>query len=167
MTACRVFFALCASLAAFSSYGCEEGSTTRIGPSRIASNARFVSSSVSVQSTDISAVPVPGGVCPFASPFFAPFNLVVQSDGIADMRLQQVQMQFVDVFGVGESFRTVSGAELSTLFGSTLIPAFGTRTFPFTLPFGCAAGPVGFLNIVALTESGGRAGKVSLRMHVR
>ena len=167
MSACRVFIALCVSLAALSSYGCEDGTTTRLGPSRVSPDGRFVSSSVSVESTDISALSIPGAVCPVNSPFLAPVNLVVRADQASDMRLQQVQMQFVDVRGVSESFRNISGLELSTLFGSTLVPAFATRTFPFALPFGCIGAPAGIVNIVVVTDSPGHDGTVSLRVKVR
>ena len=165
--ACRVFIALCVSLAAISSSGCDDGNRTRIGPSSVSSRARFVSSSVSVQSTEITAVPSPVSFCPFISPFFAPFTLVISADSVAAVQLQQVQMQFVDSFGIGEGFRTINTNELSSLFGSTIVPAFGTRAFPFQMPFGCAGGPAGVVNVIAVTESDGRAGNVSLRMHVR
>lgn len=168
MTACRVFIALCVSLAALSSFGCEDGNTTRIGPSRINSRApSFVSSSVNVQSVDISALSVPGSVCPVTSPFFAPFNLVIQAGGAAELHLQQVQMQFVDILGSAESFTELGSPQLATMFGTTVIPPFATRTFPFALPFGCAAGRVGVVNIVAVTDADGHAGTISLRVNVR
>ena len=154
-------------LAALSSFGCYDGGATSIGPSSVNRDARFVSSSVTVPN-DVTIVPVPAAFCPFASPFLIPASVVVRADGASDLRLRQMQLRFVDMAGVTGGFRTIDGAELTTLFGSTLIPAFGTRTFPVTLPFGCVGGTTGTLFIeVTSLDLVGRQNMSSVQLHVR
>ncbi len=154
-------------LTALSSFGCDDGDPTRIGPSSVSRNARFVSSSVTV-ADQVAIVPVPAAFCPFASPFFIPASVVVRADGASDLQLRQMQLRFVDMAGVTGGFRTIDGAELTTLFGSTLIPAFGARTFPVTLPFGCVGGTTGTLFIdVTSFDLTGRQNLSSVQMHVR
>ena len=149
MSSCRAFVSefLCVSLAALSSFACDDGNATRIGPSSVQTDARFVSRSVTVTPDLIAAVPVPGAFCPAVSPFLLPLSLVIRADGATDLFLREVQMQFFDAAGTRGAFRTINGPELSTLFGSTLIPAFGSRTFPVSLPFGCIGGHTGNLAI--------------------
>lgn len=158
---------LCIPLAALSSYGCDDGSATRIGPSSVNTDARFVSRSVSVPS-EITAVAVPGAFCPTISPFLAPLSLVIRADAATDLLLHEVQLQFVDIAGVRGGFRTISGTELTTLFGSSLVPAFGTRTFPVSLPFGCVGARTGtmFIQVVAF-DTAGRQDMTSMRVSVR
>ena len=158
---------LCIPLAALSSYGCDDGSATRIGPSSVNTEARFVSKSVTVPS-EITAVPVPAAFCPFVSPFLAPVSVAIRADGASDLQLRALQLQFVDSVGVRGAFRMFDGAQLSTMFGSTLIPAFGTRTFPVSLPFGCVGGVTGTLFIsVASSDLAGRDSMTSVRVNVR
>jgi hypothetical protein len=174
MFSCRALVAplLSISLVALSSYACDDGNTTRIGPSTLQTNtigtqARFVSRLDSVQN-EITAVAVPAAFCPFASPLLAPVSVVMRGDGRSDLQLREMQLQFVDTAGVRGAFRTINGPELTSLFGSTIIPAFGTRTFPVSLPFGCVGGQTGtlFVDVFAL-NSDGRQDVSSLRVHVR
>ena len=169
MSICRVLIApfLCVSLAALSSYGCDDGNTTRIGPSSVSTDARFVSSSVTVPN-EVGILPVPAAFCPFASPFLIPASVVVRAGGPTDLQLLEMQLRFVDVAGVTGAFRTFAGPELRTMFGSTLVPAFGTRTFPVSLPFGCVGGTTGTLFIqVAASDLTGRRDLTSVQLNVR
>jgi len=154
-------------LAALSSFACDDGNTTRIGPSSVKSDARFVSSSVSV-ANEIAIVPVPAAFCPFTSPFLVPASVVIRADGASDLLLREMQLRFVDLAGVTGAFRTINGTELTTLFGSTLIPAFGTRTFPVSLPIGCVGGSSGTLFIqVSALDVVGRQSMRSVQVNVR
>ena len=169
MSSCRALIAplLFIFLAALSSFGCDVGNTTRIGPSSVTPKDRFVSSSITVPN-EISALAVPAAFCPFASPFLAPASVVVRADGTSDLFLRDMQLRFVDRAGVTGAFRTISSVEMTSLFGSTLVPAFGTRTFPVTLPFGCVGGITGtlFINVTALDRTG-RPNLISLQTNVR
>jgi hypothetical protein len=169
MSICRALVApcLCVSLAALSSYGCDDGTTTRIGPSSVKTDARFVSESVSVPS-EVSALAVPAAFCPFVSPFLAPVSVAIRAGGASGLQLRSMQLQFVDTLGVRGAFRTIDGAELTNMFGSTLVPAFGSRTFPVSLPFGCVGGATGTLFIqVAALDLSGRQSMTSVRVNVR
>lgn len=169
MSICRALVApfLCVALAALSSYGCDDGNATRIGPSSVPADARFVSSSISV-ANDVTAVAVPAAFCPTFSPFFAPVSLVIRADGASALQLRAMQLQFIDTAGVTGAFRTIDSVELTTLFGSTLIPAFGTRTFPVSVPFGCVGGVTGNLFIrVNAFDVAGRQSMMSMRVNVR
>lgn len=169
MSTCRAFIAplLCVSLTALLSYGCDDGNTTRIGPSSVKSDTRFISSSVSV-ANEVAIVPVPAAFCPFISPFLVPASVVIRADGASDLLLREMQLRFVDLAGVTGAFRTINRTELTTLFGSTLIPAFGTRTFPVSLPIGCVGGSTGTLFIqVSAFDVAGRQSMRSVQVNVR
>jgi hypothetical protein len=162
---------LCTSLAALSSYACDDGNTTRLGPSTVRTETvhtgAFVSSLDSIPNDDIIAVAVPAAFCPFVSPFLAPANVVIRADAGRDLFLHDMSLQFVDTAGVHGAFRSINGAEVTSLFGSTRIPAFGTRTFPVSLPFGCVGGQTGTLFIQAVTlDSSGLQGLTSVRVNV-
>jgi hypothetical protein len=159
-------------LVALSSYGCDDGSTTSAAPSivrtqAVQSEARFVSKAVFAPS-QVSAVAVPAAFCPAVAPFFAPVNLVIRADGSTDLQLQQMQMHFVDNTGMPSTFTMMSGADLTTHFGSTLIPASTSRTFPVSIPFGCVGGQTGFVLIqVTASDVTGRQETTSVRVNVR
>ena len=79
-----------------------------------------------------------------------------------------MHLQFLDTFGVRGAARTIDSIELTNMFGSTLVPAFGTRTFPVSLPFGCVGGPAGTLFIdVAAFDLSGRESMTSVHVNVR
>jgi hypothetical protein len=161
MTFHRIPFGVALPLvAALSGYACEENNarTTIIGPSNarsnvpnmanVASGARFVSRAVSIEAAPVTLLAFPDAACPAIPSFVAPLNLMVRANSASALSLSQVQMQFVDNSGFGRISRTVTRVDLATLFGSTLIPAFGTRTFPFSFPLGCVGSPFGTLTIV-------------------
>ena len=133
------------------SYGCDEnGTTTRqvIGPSAIEPTAPFVSRATMVRPSFIGPAIVPGAVCPTHQPFLAPFSLSFEGDGRSDLSLMRLHMQFTDHVGVAGGSVTVGRTELVSRFGSTRLPAFGTRTLPFSFPFGCVGAPTGTLTVI-------------------
>jgi hypothetical protein len=112
---------------------------------------------VIVQPALIQAQRVSASVCPGTPPFLAPFNVVLRGDGRPDVFLSDVQMQFVDPFGVRAGAMVIGSPELTTRFGSTIIPAIGTREFPFSFAFGCSRVSTGTLTVAVLTgDSQGR-----------
>ena len=173
MPTCRSLVApfLCISLATLSSYGCDDGNAMSAAPSTVRAQtvqneARFVNRLDSVPH-EISAVAVPAAFCPFVSPFLAPVNVVVSANS-SDLFLQDMQLQFFDIAGVRGGSRTINSSELLTLFPSMLIPAFGTRTFPVSVPFGCVGGQTGTLFIRVVTvDTSGRQDVGSVRVNVR
>lgn len=153
--------------------GCEDnGSTTLLfnggtGPSP-RSDPQFVSRGVMVQPTSIQAHRVGDPLCPAHPPFLAPFNVVFQGDGRSDVFLSSVQMQFVDLAEMRAGVTTLGRPELDVRFGSTALPAFGTRVFPFSFPFGCAGLPGGTLTVIVVAgDSNGHERRTVTRIPVR
>jgi hypothetical protein len=143
------------AIAVLSSFGCDDsGSTSRllnrgVGPSLLPSDF-VLSHGVMVQPAFVEARRVGAAVCPTHPPFLAPFNVVFDGDGQSDLFLSRVQMQFMDTSGIPAGTMTLGEPELATRFGSTIVPALGTRTFPFAFPFGCAGLPTGTLTVVVV-----------------
>ena len=156
-------------LGVLSSFGCDDNGSasdrTVVGPSRFStgpfdsrgfgprppSSGLFVNRSTMVEPALIQVQRVGGAFCPGRPPFLAPFNLVMQGDGRSDLFLSNVQMQFVDTAGIRSGTLALGRPELATRFGSTTLPAFGTRAFPFAFPFGCGSFlPSGTLTVIVL-----------------
>ena len=154
--------------AVLSSYACDDGTVTRIGPTRVPSGTRFLNSAITVRQFEINAVPVSGALCPTVPPLLAPVDLVITGDRTTDVRLRQVQMQFVDASGIIGGFRSFDDRQLATMFGSAFFPALATQTLPFSFPFGCSGGRVGTLRIgVTAADGFGRESRTSLQVPVR
>jgi hypothetical protein len=128
----------------------------------------FVSRGVFVQPAAIQARRVGAGVCPVQQPFLAPFNLVFVGDGTSDLFLSSVQMQLVDLAEIRAGTATLGRPELAVQFGTTTIPTFGTRAFPFAFPFGCNGLSTGTLTvIVVVADSRGREARTVRQLAVR
>jgi hypothetical protein len=154
-----------------SSFGCDDKGeaddpVNRIGPSPITFNGfsqpavnstTFFSRGVTLERETVTPQLVAGAACPTRPPFQASFGIVGSGDGESDAFLREVQMRFVDRAGVSGGSMTIAQPQLLQLFGSTLIPRFGRRSFPFTFPFGCVGDPAGRLAVVVLT--GGSSGQ--------
>jgi len=87
--------------------------------------------------------------CPLTSPFATNFSLVIdQRDGI-DVFVHEVGFRFVD--GTGFDSPLILGqSDLATLFGTTLVVAGTSRTFPFQPRFGCGLSSTPRLMIMRL-----------------
>ena len=160
-------------LGVLSSFGCDDNGSasdrvTVVGPSRFSSGL-FVNRSTMVEPALIQVQRVGEAFCPGRPPFLAPFNLVMQGDGRSDLFLSNVQMQFVDTAGIRSGTLALGRPELATRFGSTTLPAFGTRAFPFSFPFGCGSFlPSGTLTVIVLAgDSRGREHRTVAHLPVR
>jgi hypothetical protein len=140
----------------------------RFGP-RPPSSGLFVNRATMVQPVLIQAQRVDDAFCPGRPPFLAPFNVVVQGDGRSDVFLSDVQMQFVDTAGIRAGTLRLGRPELAVRFGSTTFPAFGTRTLPFSFPFGCASGLTsGTLSVIVVAgDMRGREHRTVAHLPVR
>jgi len=160
-------------LAALSSYGCADDDTTTVlsnsaGPSPLSSTSAFVSRAVQVEPAFIEPVPIPGASCPNQQPFSAPVSVVFQGQGRSDLSLTQVQMQFVDRTGIRGGVMTIPRQDLIHSFGSTALPAFGTRSFPFSFPFGCVGVPTGTLTVIVFAgDTLGRGSSATVHADIR
>jgi hypothetical protein len=147
-------------MAALSHYACDDNGATpsvnAVGPSPFRPRAGFVNVARGdlVQPSFIDPIFIPGGLCPSVPPFLAPFSVVFDGDGRSDRVFSQVHMQFVDHFGVLAGSMVLTQTQLATRFGSTTIPAFGTRAFPLSFQFGCVGTPTGLLTVTAFTVDG-------------
>ena len=173
-------------LGVLSSFGCDDSDSANdriVGPSAVASGQfdsrgvgprppssdLFVNRADMVQPALIRAQRAGEAFCPGRPPFFAPFDVVTQGDGRRDVFLTGVQMQFVDTAGIRSETLSLGRPELVTRFGSTTFPAFGTRTFPFSFPFGCGSVvPTGTLTVIVLAgDSRGREERTVAHVPVR
>lgn len=162
---CARLLAVVFVFATLSSYGCESGNGTgwqeeRFGgirPSQIGFNGiaepttnttNYYAHGVTLQSPVVIPQIAPMAACPTRS-FSAPVRIVVVGDD-SDVFLNQVDARFVDRKGVSRE-TTLTRDDLTDVFGSTLVPRFGTRVFPLTLPFGCTADVNGTLAIAVFT----------------
>lgn len=104
--------------------------------------------------------------CPEFPPFAVPVNLIVGADG-ADVTVDAVRLRFADVVGVTLPQVTFSPPSLMSLFGSTIVPANSSRTFPFVFRFGCGTARSGTLIIIVDTrDSRGRKTSKELRARI-
>ncbi|MGH9256383.1 MAG: hypothetical protein ACRD3C_17635, partial [Vicinamibacterales bacterium] len=160
-------------IAVLSSFGCDESDRKSllvnrgVGPSLLPSDL-LISRGFVVQPAFVDARRVGAAVCPTHPPFLAPFNVVFDGHGQSDLFLSRVQMQFMDTTGIPAGTMTLGEPELATRFGSTIVPAFGTRTFPFAFPFGCAGLPTGTLTVVVVAgDSLGRERRMVRHVDIR
>jgi hypothetical protein len=106
--------------------------------------------------------------CPAVSPFTVPVNLIVFANGPDPIFVTQVTMQFVDVFGVHMPQVTLPAPQLTTQFGSALVAARSSRTFPLRMDIGCGTDRRGTVTVVVDTaDSSGRrsTGQVRVVVH--
>jgi hypothetical protein len=157
-------------LGTLASYACDDNDdannrVARIGPTRIS----FVGQAAAVnpigaftpgvalpalmtlQPALASPQALTGASCPIRPPFQVPFSVLGTGHGRSDLFVDEVQMRFVDRAGVVGGAMTMARPQLADRFGSTHLPAVGTRSFPFTFPFGCVGLPVGTLQVVVVT----------------
>lgn len=154
------------------SYGCDDNGSTTVLSNGVAPSAfadpLFVSRGAMVRPASIDVQRVLNPVCPGHPPFLAPFSVVFEGDGRSDVFLSDVQMQFVDSAGTRAGAMTLGPSDLAARFGSTTLPAIGTRVFPFAFPFGCTGLPSGTLTVVVLAgDTRGRESRTVARMPVR
>ena len=158
-------------IAVLLSFGCEDSADVQssgVGPSYISTSRLVSSQTVSIQPDIINAQFVPGAFCPTQPPFLAPVNLVFRVGTATDLFLNRIQMQFIDRAGTRGSFVAFTRQDLLSRFGSLMVPAFGTRTFPFAFPFGCVGLSSGLLNVVVfVVDPFGREESTTIRVSIR
>ena len=151
--------------AALSSFACNDADSNVVGPTRLVSRADFVGNELSVHPLVVRPQGVPGAQCPATPPFFAPFDLIVRADRSSSLSLNRVEMRFADTTGALAAIRTMAQSELSSLFGSTTVPAASTRTFPLIFPFGCSGALPATLDVlVFVVDSFGVERRTPLRV---
>jgi hypothetical protein len=153
-------------VAAFLATSCSDtdARVTATGPTSLTSqSATFQSATLDVT--------VPGAVsqtgrmvsCPASPPFTALVNLSVRA-GDVRVTVVEISLLFVDASGVRAPQVTLPAPVMTTQFGSALIEARSSRTFPLTLGLGCGTAPRGTVTVIVVTrDAGGRVttGQVS------
>jgi hypothetical protein len=133
------------------------------GPSAV--NVESATLSVNPQRVDAGTLVSTGTFCPATSPFIVPVNLIVIANGVNTLFVTQITMDFVDVFGVRMPSVTMPAPLLSRQFGTALVDARSSRTFPLTLGVGCGTDRRGTVTVIVdTTDSSGRrsSGRVTL-----
>lgn len=167
------FVALPCVLGALLSFGCDDpGDRNRgvnvVGPSVLTPSPALLSRAFLVQPAFIDPLLLAGAVCPTRPPFLAPLSVVFRGDGRSGLFLSQVHVQFVDRGGILGGSMMFGRTDLVHRFGSTTLPAFGTRFFPFEFPFGCVGLPTGMLTVVVLAgDARGRESSTRLQVPIR
>ena len=126
---------------------CENGKRVRVSasltaPSPFGAPAPFAGASLLPATIGFTSVPVFN--CPSLAPFFSNFSLFVDQRSGSDIIIDHVVFQFIDRSDRRSSL-PLTRSDLSTMFGTTEVPAGATRTFRFNPRFGC-----GFLSVPSL-----------------
>jgi hypothetical protein len=105
-------------------------------------------SEVSVSPSVVVAQRVVRPFCPSVPPFTAVLNLHVRGDGMVNLFVDRIRLNFVDTFGVRMPQVTLPAPVLTAQFGSALIEARDARTFAIPFAFGCVTQSAGTLTVV-------------------
>ena len=108
------------------------------------------------------------GGCPSIAPFSVPIGLVVRVNGGVNVFITQIRMRFTDPFRIEMPQVTLPAPMLTKQFGTNLVMARSTRTFPLTLAVGCGTDRKGMAMILIDTEDEhGRRGSGQVSVAVR
>lgn len=121
--------------------------------------------SIGLGSSVLSSQHAADARCPEVPPFFVPFALTVGAGSDADVALDAVRLRFADVVSVAPQV-VLPQPSLTTQFGSTVVSARSSRTFPFVFRFGCGSARRGTLIIIVDARVRGRITSTELRASV-
>jgi hypothetical protein len=106
---------------------------------------------VTVTQSMFSVQPVLNPLCPLFPPFTVVVNLSIRA-GIVRLFVTEIDLRFIDTFGVRMPQVTLPAPVLTTQFGSALVQARQTRIFPVSLGLGCVTGRQGTMTAVVVTR---------------
>ena len=155
-------------IAAFVTSGCGNtgAAVSTTAPTQVSVDALTLS--VNPPAVDAQQVKTTFNFCPAVSPFTVPVNLVVLANGTEALIVTQITIDFVDVFGVRMPQVTLPAPALTTQFGTALVQARSSRTFPLTLGVGCGTTHTGTMRIgVDTTDTRGRQSSGHIDVTVR
>lgn len=120
-----------------------------------------------IHPSPIGAVAIRGAGCPHSFPYRAKVNLTISADRDVSLSLLDVRMHFVDTFGIAAPAVTLPAPVLTRQFGTALVEARSSRTFPFDFDFGCGTDRRGTLTVHVRTRDGrGRHDDADLRVGI-
>lgn len=118
--------------------------------------------------TSVSAQLSGRGLCPDIHPLFVPLNLTVQANRGVSLNVTEVRMRFVDAFGIAAPPITLAAPMLTRQFGTALVEARSSRSFPLDFTFGCNTARTGTIFVVVHVRDGhGRDDSSEVRVSVR
>jgi hypothetical protein len=129
-----------------------EPQTTAAGPSALL--LKNSTSFARVEPSNVTAQLVAGGNCPLVQPLHARFALTVLADDDATLFVNEVRMQFIDAAGVAAPQVTLPAPQATTQFGTALVQARSSLTFPLDLAFGCGTGRTGTIVVIVHGRDG-------------
>jgi len=136
-------FLICAALIAASCSDSNLPTTpTTFGPAGSSSSSSKVS--ISALSDNIVAQPVARPFCPTVSPFTVPFVVVVNTNGVSGVVVNNFNMQFTDTAGTHQPSVTIPAPVPTQEFGTELTNARDLR-FPLSMGIGCGVGRSGVI----------------------
>ena len=107
-----------------------------------------------------TVTPVAGANCPAVPPYFATVNLLIQSQSLTAMNVDQVTFRFLDGSNVS--------SQPITFPNGTLVPSAANVRLPFSVPFGCGIGvPQWVIVDVTGKDQTGRTQTVTLKVAAR
>jgi hypothetical protein len=124
------------------------------------------STNVSIRPSIITAQAVNQPSCPLVPPFVGSLGVDIQAVDFP-LSLSRVQMTFIDSAGLSAPTVTLPAPVLTRQFGSTLVEARSSRTFPFTFPFGCNTRRTGQLVVVIVINDRDGQDTKEIRVPVR
>jgi hypothetical protein len=92
------------------------------------------------------------GGCPTVAPFSVPINLVVRVNGGVNVFITQIRMRFTDPSRIEMPQVTLPAPSVTQQFGTNMVMARTTRTFPLTLAVGCGTDRKGTATILIDTR---------------
>ena len=109
-----------------------------------------------------------GGACPQSQPFRATASVRVEGDPDTILEIDSIGLEFFDQHRNAAPAVTLTAPVLTRQFGSALVAARTSRTFPIAFGFGCNTGRTGTLVVVVRARDGhGRDRSMQLRAAVR
>lgn len=134
--------------------GCSYQAST--GPDIVTSASAPIAVTARIQPDRLNVSSVATAACPSVPPLITSFNVVITSQSVQPLTVDQVTFHFLD----GSSVST----QPITFPGGALIPTNGMTMLPFSPQFGCGIGaPQWVVGEVKVHDSMGREQTVSVR----
>jgi hypothetical protein len=133
-------------------------------PLQLAATTTFAALQPSTLTSELSR----GGACPDSQPFRATAGLRVIGDNDTVLAIDSIRLEFFDQQRNAAPAVTLTAPVLTRQFGSALVEARSSRTFPIGFGFGCSTGRTGTIVVVVVARDGnGRDRSMQLRAAVQ
>src|SRR5687767_7772500 len=150
--------------------GCSDSTAPAVvtGPSAALQLSSSPNPFARVDPSPITAAPFRGIGCPHSFPYRAKVNLTIFANHDVSRTLHEVRMHFRDTAGITPPPITLPAPMLVRQFGTALVEARSSRTFPFDFDFGCGTDRRGTLTVHVRTRDGrGHDDDAELRVDIQ